>query len=280
MDVPLHAVDVPDGSRVVFYETRPRRRQNRRSRGKKARSNSALQQWKWEVRKVSDAKENYGHGCKANVEVWKQTFRSGVLAKETKVAISASASPPCYRLRVQVDDRREYLHKIIAYAYHRDKFAGSCKSWKQFKERYEGDHLPDRGLRTAPGWCIAGWVEAVTKVEHARRTRQLAHARAVQKQFAESEALNRAFERLRAKQPKGKSKKLDDLKRAHKTIEKQVATGRAVLLRRGLTWDIADPDWNPYVAVLFVELDNSTRRQALLASCDQKAREQRQRRHK
>ena len=146
--------------------------------------------------------------CRTNVEVWKRVVVDGVVISEEKVPLEArkptkkknEAFGDSWRIRVTLgvkpgkenkkrkkfpsDYYRQYLHKIIAFAYGRRKFGKECKSYEQFVDRnFEGDHLPvvvNGRLETRPELCIAGWVEAVSPAEHRRRTAMLGVAREIE----------------------------------------------------------------------------------------------------
>ena len=91
-----------------------------------------------------------------------------------------------WRLRVRLGLQNgrykwEYLHRVVAWAYHRQRHAKSKTTYDAFvAAKYQGDHLPavisDR-IETRPELCIAGWVEAVSARVHKKRTVWLREAR-------------------------------------------------------------------------------------------------------
>lgn len=273
MDSPVGAVAVPAGARFVFLKTSPRN--VRRVDNSKVRKHE-----EFEVEKLC-VRRGLGSGTRADVAVLKLHFEDDVLVRREPLSLCPDLSSGAYRLRVMILGRREYLHRIVAYAFHRAQYAGAVRDFADFKSQgFQGDHLCDRRLREVPEWCYAGWIEAVPASVHRERTAQRGRAREVrslaidlERQARQAKALGKAFESLRAqklRRTRGSAKKLADLQKQHKR-----AAGVKSMLA-GLTFDIDESNphgggvpggQNPCLSWLFVD-SGLTPRRALLAYID------------
>lgn len=141
---------------------------------------------------AQDVWTDYAHGCGANVAVERSNYKGNrLVAGPTKLKLTPDWSPDggdwegtgqkggSWRLRVKVQGKREYVHKLAAYAWNAGDTSG--QEWPEWKKTHEGDHLAfllDGVLVTRPEWVIAGWVEGIVKKEHERRKVRLAQVRA------------------------------------------------------------------------------------------------------
>ena len=154
-----------------------------------------------------------------------------------------------WRLRVTVAGRSEYLSSVVAYAFS----PHGAKSWRDFKRKgLEGDHLPCADLVERPGTAFAGWVAAVTRAEHVRRTKARRQARAaliaieaVEAEAERYEEMQRLFRALSKKKGVKARSKLAKLKKSAppqwrgdwKLCRAAAAAGRWML-----SWDV--DEWN------------------------------------
>jgi len=128
----------------------------------------------WVVRKEATSRGFGGKRlrCAADVTVHRRVFLGGRLESEDPVPISPDLSRKDgrHRLRCWVDGKRVYLQSVVAFAFHRKQLPANL-SWEEYREGdYQGDHLLDEDLQVEPGWCHAGWIEAIPTREHVMRT--------------------------------------------------------------------------------------------------------------
>lgn len=184
---PDDAVDVSTGEEFAFLEVIgevvTRRSDKRR----------VQQRFVYLARKVQ-WDSNFAHGCGTDVIVVRQNWHGDRMVGKIFTPRIRPDWSPCnekgigegggaWRLRVYLGECYEYLHKIAAFAFHRRRVPEGM-GWSTFKDEFEGDHLvfmdPHGRLQTRPEWVAAGWVEAVPKSMHRRRSTQLAAARRIE----------------------------------------------------------------------------------------------------
>lgn len=272
-ECPLRAVEVPVGDRVCF---------STRSKGQTEFRWTAERLPTWGFTEYVEKSEGQAYRGWTNVEVMRRLFRGGQevvgsrLRLKPTVGLDRSRQP---RLRVYIDAQYYQLSDVVAFCWNRPSL--SHLSWRDFtaglgqgkKSLYEADHLPfvtpDGGLATRVDTCGAGWVEAITKAEHNKRTLHLREACRVFQDALELEREQAAWAPLllRAVQGAPEKRTLADLGHggagptAARTLE---------LLRSGiefaeathpfcrLTWDIQwqtgdDLDDNAFEHQLFVQ---------------------------
>ena len=260
MDRPEWAVDVPKGAVVTLWTEQKRSINDRRIKRDKHRKNKSgvkkkikkknpvtiTVEHRYEVRK----KETCTHlpqGCKTNVEVWTVVLKNGKKVKEfahkpevhkpsKKNRNAKKSKGGAVYLRVRINGQHHYLHVVCAYAFHSQRFASKVKVYdKRFRDRFEGDHLPDRRLRTKTGWCIAGWIEAVPNKDHTMRSTMLAEARLVEEVVDELLVEERKEEKDTKVEMLDATAALKALEKKHSLEElekKKKAQWEALLLRK------------------------------------------------
>ncbi len=216
-------------------------------------------------------------------------------------------SPGVYRLRVDVDGERHYLHRILAWAFWPNAFA----QYGEFVSAgMQGDHLCDAALRAKPELHIAGWVQAITPEAHRRLEAQRAHARKVRDRAGaafdvavevaiEVPHLEHAVERASklhdaaqsARQRAAAKRMLQGLRRAlasartrQTCVARKLDEGARLLhlaaLDEGagllhLSWDLPsteDEDAASAEVARLIVVSDMPERQALLAYCDRQVR--------
>ena len=245
-------------------------------------------------------------GCWTNVQVYKLTVKDGILANVTVLI------PQCRdtlheefpRLRVRFPEARanrkgdrEYLHRIVAYAFPpgggpRERFG----DYAEFvRAGFQGDHLVDSDLVARPSLAIAGWVDPVQRTEHHERERARSALRVAMQRAEEVRrrevrgpaALYRIQNELRgfdgAPKTRKRRREFRALQEQAKRLKAAVAESRA-LSTLALSFDIdekndagggkADWDESDHGAWLFVECTRAQewathdhRRAALFACC-------------
>lgn len=233
-----------------------------------------------------------GRGCLCDVEAGVRVYVGGTLQPpSTRFPEKLSIFPhrdkyKVYRLAVKMNNRVEWLQRVVGFAWHRDLLPPGAEL---VSNTWEADHLESSELETCPSWCLAGWIEAVPKDVHRVRTAALEQARKVRDRVAEIEEearqrslMTAAFDRLAARK-KPTKKHLADMSSVKRKIDKlppvsPAMSGIKVVPRRG-TRVLFDIEWseagavdfhghcgNKLVASLFVDAEMPARK-ALIARC-------------
>lgn len=276
-ECPLRAVEVPVGDRVCFCK---------RSRGATEFQWTAERLPNWSPTEYVEKGQAYR--AWTNVEIMRRLFRDGQevvgsrLPLKPNVGLDKSGQP---RLRVYIDVRYYQLSCVVGFCWNRPSL--SHLSWKDFtaglgqgkKSLYEGDHLffetPEGGFATRVDTCGAGWVEAITKAEHNKRTLHMREALRIFHDALELEREQAAWAPLllRAQQGAPEKRTLADLGHCGGRADPTAARALA-LLSSGvefaqathpfcrLTWDIEwqtgdDLDDNAFEQQLFVQAHRS-----------------------
>jgi hypothetical protein len=154
---------------------------------------TVLQKFVYVARKAKVWDSKFEYGCGTDLELRRENWHGDRKVSEKPCKPFPDWSPASdgdpeseagtWRLRVKIQGRDEYVHKVAAFCWHRRRVPPGL-DWPAFRDGYEGDHLPfvDAAgqLQTRPEWVVAGWVEAVPKAVHRQRTTQLAAARKLQ----------------------------------------------------------------------------------------------------
>ena len=241
------------GEEVVFHE-KEETRKDRSARGAKTDANSVAKRTWWTVTKM-DGVEFLFRGeteCATDVAVYKHITIDEVPIGEPvycplKIDDSRGGQE---RLRVWVDGEWLYLHQVLAFAFYRHWACPQVKDFQTFRKKFQGDHLAwvnagELEVPTQPEWCFAGWIEAVARKEHDRRSGQLKRARAVLRRVAEFEEkeretaaqlgdIGKAFDALKRKntaRARGLQAKRRSLRCVQKDLEKKRSEGQKLLAK-------------------------------------------------
>ena len=229
----------PEGYRHVFVDEEVRfherevTRKDRSSHGPKTASNSFVKNIFWTVKKLNGVEFCSCCGeCATDSAVYKHETVDGEPVGEPsycplKVDPSRDGQK---RFRVWVDGEWLYLHQVLAFAFHRDWVCPHILDFQTFRKKFQGDHLAwvktgELEVPTQPELCLAGWIQAVSKKEHDRRTGLLKCARAVLRQVSDFETK----ERETAAQLKDVSEQLDALKRKNTARARKLKENRRSL---------------------------------------------------
>lgn len=243
---------VPVGREIQFLE-KFETRKHQYKHGAKDDSNSFQRHTTWTVKKFDGIEfcECCGE-CETDVIVEKHVTKDGHALEPSRCGMKVDTSSGGQkRFRVWVNGEWLYLHHVLAFAFGRDWACPHVRDFVEFRRRkFQGDHLAwvrPGGLEvpTQPEWCFAGWIQAVAKATHDRRSRRLERARAVLRNVAaiekkENEAtqelgsVQAAFDALhrkntqKAKKLKAKIKSLNAVKQA---IAKKRGAGAKLLTK-------------------------------------------------
>lgn len=247
---PPGARHVSVGEEVEFLR-KTSTRQKRGAHGKKTPSNSVKHERVWTVTKMNGIESCACCGeCETDAMVQVYEYLDGVqVSQETIAPFVDFSSGDQKRYRVKIGGRNLYLHSILAFAFHRDWYCPWVRDYEEFRKlNFEGDHLAwvrtgDFALATQPELCLCGWIQAVPKKLHEKRSRRLKRARKVvdqvrkiEKQETEAKAglvlAEANFAALKRKSgPRGKKlqRRLRSLRDVQKKVQKQRDEGKKLL---------------------------------------------------